>query len=69
MIAIEPILFGAKQTILASQTQDWSEQEVLSFNNSLMLEKLTVNKTQGIADKKQDILCNKSRKSFGSIHE
>lgn len=56
----------ANDTILASQTQESSEEEVLSFNDSLMLEESAVNKTQEIAYETQDILCNTSGKSFGS---
>ena len=56
----------ANDTILASETQESSEEEVSSFNNFLMLEESTVNKTQKIADETQDILFNKSGKSSGS---
>ena len=69
MLAIEPILLGAKQTILASQTQDSSEEEVSSFINFLMLEESTVNKTQETSNETQDILCYKSGKSCDSIYE
>ena len=69
MLAIEPILLGVKQTILASQTQDSSEEEVSSFINFLMLEESTVNKTQETSNETQDILCYKSGKSSDSIYE
>ena len=43
----------ANDTILAWQTQEVSEEEASLFNNAQMLEELTVNKRQKIADETQ----------------